>query len=158
MEMVWSNDTLITVKTAFQRFHSLLFRSHEQTQSQDVINPVGLIRPIILIFWSFGAIVFWSETGQMMSNNLEEMKDILWQSEWYSFPIEIQRMLPMAVANTQRPILVHGFGNLLFHRQSIKQVSAITMFTIVRNKKHQILHVISGDQYRIQLFHGLCEH
>lgn len=108
----------------FHRYLRFILNDYLSFQSQGTTNPIELIRPLILIFWSFATVVYFCEYGDMVTSRLDEIKDVIWQGDWYAYPNEIQRILPMIVANAQQPVVVHGFGNLVFTRLSIKQVSA----------------------------------
>lgn len=101
---------------------------HFQTQSQETVNPVEIVRPLIIIFWSFATVFYFCETAELVSIQFDGIKHAIWQCDWYLFPNKIQRMLPTVIAGAQTPVIVRGFGNLIFTRQSIKQVNLLYIY------------------------------
>lgn len=75
--------------------------------------------------WSFYLIFLFCNLGENICNEFEELNDILYQSEWYSFPNEVQRILPILLTASQEPVVLRGFGNLLCIRESFKRVRAL---------------------------------
>lgn len=51
-----------------------------------------------------------------------ELNDEIYQCDWYLFPYHIQRMLPMILINTQQRVVLQGFGNIVFLRETFKEV------------------------------------
>lgn len=68
---------------------------------------------------------FSSEIGQRLNLSFESVEDVCNQFNWHSFPIEIQRLLPVAKLNVQQPVVVKCFGNILCSREQFKKVSPI---------------------------------
>lgn len=91
-------------------------------QSQENVNNLVLIRPIVLTFWSFVNILFFCEFGKIVTSEFEDLDDIICQWDWHSFPIEIQRMLPIILISTQKPITLSGIANVVCDRDSFKKV------------------------------------
>lgn len=52
------------------------------------------------------------ELGQRTSEEFEKIKYTINQSNWYLFPIEVKRMLPMIIANAQDPVALECFGSI----------------------------------------------
>lgn len=63
-----------------------------------------------------------SELGEMLLRQFFRFDNALYQSNWYLFPIETQRMLLIVIANAQQPIIIHGFGNVACTREVFKKV------------------------------------
>lgn len=42
--------------------------------------------------------------------------------DWYKFPCEVQRLLPIIINNTQSSVVIKGFGNIDCTRERFKQV------------------------------------
>lgn len=78
---------------------------------------------MITLFWSVFPIYLFSDLGEDVSNHFYELNDTIYQSEWYAFPIEVQRMLPILLMTTQKQVVPRGFGNLLCIRESFKKVT-----------------------------------
>lgn len=65
------------------------------------------------------------DLGQTMTNQFDGFNDELCRYNWYLFPIEMQHMLVIIMANTQQPAIVQGFGNIMCTRDAFKKVGAI---------------------------------
>lgn len=62
------------------------------------------------------------ELGQRLDDAFIKIDFTIDQIDWYSLPIEIKRMLPMVIANAQRPVLLECFGNVACTREVFKNV------------------------------------
>lgn len=86
---------------------------------------------------------FSSELGQQLSFSFKEVDDECDQLIWYSFPIGIQRLLPVTMANVQQPVVVKCFGNILWSRDQFKKESSINQSPFAIRTCHiQNLHKI----------------
>lgn len=81
-----------------------------------------MMKQFVAIIWSFGQIFLSCELGERVSNQFYALNDALYQSDWYLFPDELQRMLPTLLMATQRQVVPRGFGNLLCIRESFQKV------------------------------------
>lgn len=63
------------------------------------------------------------EYGQMVSTRFEEVDEKIYQSDWHLFPRQIQRMLPTIINNTQQPVIITGFANVEYTRETFDSVS-----------------------------------
>lgn len=78
---------------------------------------------LILIGIAALALVFIiCELGQSLSNAFDEINVTINQFDWYLFPNEIQRVLPMIIAHAQQPVLVECFGSIACTRDAFKNV------------------------------------
>lgn len=48
--------------------------------------------------------------------------------EWYKFPNELQRLLPIIINNTHKGVIIEGFGNIDCTREKFKKVISFTTF------------------------------
>lgn len=78
------------------------------------------------VIYAFGAVFIACELGQRTNLIFAECSDMVDQLRWYLFPVELQRMLPMILSYTQRPIEVKCFGSKTCDREAFKYVIAIT--------------------------------
>lgn len=65
------------------------------------------------------------ELGETVTNQYEILNAELYQcTDWYSFPIGMQRMFVTFMSCTQRPVFIHGYGNKLTQctRETFKKV------------------------------------
>lgn len=63
------------------------------------------------------------EFGQLMTNTFFEIDDEIEKFNWYLFPHELQRMMPIIFIESQIPVEFKCFGSISATRISSKQVS-----------------------------------
>lgn len=63
------------------------------------------------------------ELGQRGSNAFEEILDEFDKFNWYKFPLEISRSLPMILAVAQMPVALEVFASIACCRDVLKTVS-----------------------------------
>lgn len=69
------------------------------------------------------ALVFIScELGHRINEAFDAVNVYIEQLDWYAFPVEIQRMLPMIIANVQQPVPLDCFGSITCTRAVFKDV------------------------------------
>lgn len=98
-----------------------------------MINLVGMV------FWSFTFIFIICEFGENVCSAFDEINILFDEIDWYLFPIEIQRYLPTLFLVSQQPVLIQGYGNILFNRYAFKKVDSINYITTCT--EHLILNV-----------------
>lgn len=83
-----------------------------------------------------------SEIGHRLHNAFDEIDDAICQLEWYQYPIEIQRILPLIMTYTQKPVVINFFGSFSCSREQFKRVRSSTDSNhFIRNKiEHGILN------------------
>lgn len=72
---------------------------------------------------SFGLVFIACELCERVSNAFEEICTVIDQLDWYKYPSDIKRMLPMIMMNVQEPIAIECFGSISCSRKVFKQVS-----------------------------------
>lgn len=92
------------------------------------MNPMVIMFLFCEVFWSFAFTLFFCEFGQRVTNEFEKLNDMIDELDWYTFPIEIQRMLPIIMIAAQEPVVIRGYGNIACVREVFGQVSAINVF------------------------------
>lgn len=97
------------------------FRYNFQSRGHDGMG--GLLRPITLVFWSFASMFLLCEYGQMVTTRFEDIDEAVYQSEWHSFPDKIQRILPTIINNTQQLVIISGFCDVQYTRETFDSVS-----------------------------------
>ena len=61
--------------------------------------------------------------GERASGESSEMGDEIYQRiDWYTFPLDIQRMIPTILIGAQEPVILRGFGNVTCTRDAFKKV------------------------------------
>lgn len=61
--------------------------------------------------------------GEMVCHQFNAFNEQLCQTDWYAFPIEVQRMLVIFMLDTEQPALIRGFGNIKCTREAFKNVT-----------------------------------
>lgn len=56
------------------------------------------------------------------------------QLDWYLFPIEVKRMLPMVIVIAKQPVTIACFGNIICSREVFKNVSAFLLYDFNNHK------------------------
>lgn len=83
-----------------------------------------MIVTCIEAFCAFGSLFFTCEIGQRFSDEFDGICDVIDQFNWYSFPLELQRLLPVVICSAQQPVAIQCFGSVMCVRESFKKVSA----------------------------------
>lgn len=58
---------------------------------------------------------------QRFSNAVDEVDDVIVLLDWYLFPKEIKRVLPIVMQSAQVPAVIKCFGNVLCAREQFKK-------------------------------------
>lgn len=77
------------------------------------------------MFYAFGILIMVCETGDRNTNAFEPIQGVLEEFDWLSFPLELQRKLPMIWAMAQKPVTLKCFGRISCNRESFKKVILI---------------------------------
>lgn len=64
--------------------------------------------------------------GQQISDAFEEINGSFDQLDWYFFPIEQQKALPMILINVQAPVVFKCFGEMLCGSRDTFKMVCIT--------------------------------
>lgn len=93
---------------------------HRLQKSGDFVQ---LVRPSTMIFWSFATQFLLCDFCEEVSVRLESITDGIYMADWYTFPIEIQKMALMIMTATEQTVVIGGFGNVLLTRDTFKKVT-----------------------------------
>lgn len=103
-------------------------------------------------FWSNGQILLICELGQRLTNRFFEIDDEIFCSNWYTLPVDVQKMLLILVNGTQRPIVISGIGNTECTREGFKSVSDSNWNLNNTELNYSKIHFIAGIDQRVFLF------
>ena len=92
-------------------------------QLSNGINTIVLLESMLYGFWAFCMVFFACELGQRFTDTYEEIGSLINRLDWYLFPMEIQRMLPTLMVNTQQPFEILCFGSSTCSHETLKMVS-----------------------------------
>lgn len=76
-----------------------------------------------MVIWSFVLIFLFSELGERLTNQFNEINKEILDYDWYAFPISIQKLIPTILTGTQDPVVIRGYGNINCTRDTFKQVN-----------------------------------
>ena len=65
-----------------------------------------MVKPLILMFCSFAHVFMFCDFGKNVTGGFEALNDVILDSEWYRFPIEIQRMFPIIMTSVQKSVVL----------------------------------------------------
>ena len=75
--------------------------------------------------YSFGVLFFICEFAQRGTDAFNQFDELISQSDWYLYPMEIQTILPVVLNVAQKPSELYCFGSIACNRESFKNVSLI---------------------------------
>lgn len=61
------------------------------------------------------------ELGQRVTDAFEEICDEISAFQWYLFPLQLQKLLPTILIETQRPVEMECFGSITATRDTLKK-------------------------------------
>lgn len=79
---------------------------------------------------TLGQIFFFCNQGNLLTNRFEDFENIICQKEWYLFPIEIQKVLPIIINGLQDTVLLRGFGSIACTRSTFQNVNVFFAFLV----------------------------
>lgn len=65
------------------------------------------------------------EIGERLSGAFSEINDVICRFDWYLFPAEVQRILPIVMVSAQHPVDFVCFGSITANWEFFKKVSTI---------------------------------
>lgn len=84
------------------------------------------------------------ELGERIASLFNELDNEIVQLEWYLFPMEVQKLLPMVMINTQESIVIQCFGSVACTRWQFKKVSTTKSNCNLKIDSPNFLDIISG--------------
>lgn len=92
--------------------------------SKDATDGQILFKLILYEIAIVGIVFVPCECGQRLTNGFHEVTDFFEKEmDWYLFPIEIQKLLPIIISNTHIPIVVDCFEVFDGSREQFKRVN-----------------------------------
>lgn len=113
-----------------QTFYNVNFFVFDQIiESGDII---GIIQTVLLVFVSLFPFFVFCHFGGNLTYQFENVGDNLYQLEWYEYPMEVQKRLPIIIASTQKSIYMRGYGDTRSTYSVFKKVIFIKFIEIDR--------------------------
>lgn len=98
-----------------------------------------LINTLIILFYAFAYTFLFCTFGEMVTHQFNVFSEELYMCDWYMFPLELQRMLIIFIANAQQPATVHGFGDTTCTRDTFKRVNGFTIGVPSKKLTHLLI-------------------
>lgn len=77
------------------------------------------------MFWSFVQIFLFCELGEILTSQYDKLNGIIFECEWYKFPIGTQKTLPIITMGFRIPVVISGYGNIRCTRRTFHNVMHI---------------------------------
>ena len=92
---------------------------------QEISKNISILffKIMIEVFWTFALVFATCEFGQMVTQSFIEVDYSIVQLNWYLFPQEVQKILPILMASVQKPIQFSVFGSIKSGRETFKNVN-----------------------------------
>lgn len=74
------------------------------------------------VVYSFGVVFIACEASQNGCDAVNAFDTEIGQINWYLYPVEIKKMLPMIMNMAQKPVQIGGFGTMTTDRELFKKV------------------------------------
>lgn len=81
-----------------------------------------LLLALVFMIAAFSATFVFCELGQRLTSQFDEINYELYQCEWYMFPLNIKKILPLIMNGTQQPVTLRGYGNVQCTHEALKNV------------------------------------
>lgn len=80
-----------------------------------------------MLFWILVLMFILCNSADNVTGAFNEI-DIYNQSIWYTFPIDVQRLIPIITVNSKKSAVIQTFGNILCNRKTFKRVNIFLDF------------------------------
>ena len=100
----------------FSYFQFLIF-DFINFQSHDEFDTIVLLVSIFYGFFTFLLLFVTCEVGEQCGKIFSEIDDEVVQLDWYLFSLEVQKLLPIVMINTQEPVVIKCFGSVAWTRE-----------------------------------------
>ena len=100
---------------------SFIFFKSPDAKQEDLLGLILILIPV------FGLLVIGCDVNERLTGKFERFDDDLWEQNWYLYPIKLQQMFLIFGLDTQQPVNVRGYGNILCTRETLKKVISIKL-------------------------------
>lgn len=109
--------------------------------SQTVNDSKELFIPMVFLIVALTTVFIFSELGQRVNNQSNEVYNEILRCDWYTYPMAVQKILPIILNGAQQAVEIKGFGNIVFSRESFTMVSQFYLEN-QKKKKHKFQIII----------------
>lgn len=79
--------------------------------------------PTFLVIAAFVPIFLLCELGERLTDRFNQIDNTVLQCNWYKYPKNVRKMLPIIISDTQQSFVFVGLGNIQCSRDAFKNVS-----------------------------------
>lgn len=120
---------------------TMLFMQVQLAQQQQggSASHLTLVTKFGLTMWSFALVLGACEFGHKLNDAYEQIDDKIVQFNWYHFPTDVRKMLPLFMGSAQQMIDLSVFGSIACDRENFKNVChklLILIFSCLLNVFH----------------------
>lgn len=65
---------------------------------------------------------FFCYFGEQFTNAFSQLNEAIYKCDWFLLPLKMQKMFPLIIMNTRRPVYLEGFGNVRCTLETFKKV------------------------------------
>lgn len=113
--------------------------------------------PIYALNNAFMSLFITCEVFGRISSKFDDINDIMNQYEWYFFPLNVQKILPIILIYAQQPVNIYCFGSIACNRETFKKVKEFNKRNKYEIQTDFILKKnISGCQSSIFIFYAIA--
>ncbi|XP_031634995.1 odorant receptor 94a-like [Contarinia nasturtii] len=107
---------------------SLLLCINGLRQSLAAIQPLACLN--VVLMWLFIYCYF----GDELTNRFDVIQNKVYLCNWYLFPLNLQKCIPMIIFSMHKPIHLQGFGSSSCTRDTFKKIvnAGFSYFTMLR--------------------------
>lgn len=95
--------------------------------------------------------------GHILTMQLLNLCDLIYLSEWYLYPLNVQRCVTLILLRSQKPFYISGYGIMACNLENFLGVS-IQQFDEVTSFLNRKLIYFQGTQIGIFCLHGFAKH
>ena len=106
---------LMIISNVFVIFLLLLLKS-------DYSSPAELIGLLMQIGYTFGSLFAYCEFGERVTHQFNQFNENFCNCDWFSFPIEMQRIYLLVLVGVQDPVIIRGYAHTVCTRDAFKRV------------------------------------
>lgn len=114
---------IITLNNYYNFFKEI---QHIDFNISIVLITIGIIATKLFLFCFF---------GKMATESFIEMADCLFESNWQSLPIHLQKYFILMINNVQKPLFYSGYGIIILNLETFTKVRHRNLIAFLNRKK-----------------------
>lgn len=78
---------------------------------------------LVATFWSLAVLYIFCHFGQLMTDQFVKLDETICTCDWYLFPNDVKRILPIVLMASQQSVTLQGYGNIACIRENFRRVT-----------------------------------